>query len=120
MTTRTSRPTARRQCLGAVSGRSTPGLVTSSTYGPGMASSGVSGVQDLADDPARLRDRVEVHAAVPVDDHPQQAARARPQDRDLLKVEAGAGHRRLEDFDKPGSGGGTSHRTSSPRDPGAR
>ena len=66
---------ARRQWRGSVSGRSTPGEETSSTYGRWPHR--VVVVERLGDGPADLGDVVQAHTAVAVDDHTQQPPLAR-------------------------------------------
>ncbi len=59
------------KCSGRRSGRSRPGLLTSSVYEPGERRRFLDGRRDPA---ARLFQRVDVHAAGAVEDEPEDSA----------------------------------------------
>ena len=92
----TLRPRARRKCFSVVSGRSTPGEVTSRTYGaPAVveASSSSDATRDSCGD------RVEIQAVVAVGDHCDPGRPRRGVDHHVLDFVSGARELPVEQFD---------------------
>ena len=102
--TLTSRPTLRRQCRGRVSGRSTPGELTSSWYSPATSSPPVSSAASSAAETARDTSATASRLIPPsrVDHDPHHVPAAGPGHGEVLQVVAGGGDHRLDHRAQPG------------------